>query len=120
MMGDQMKGAGVGSVDMNALRLLLWRKLRAGWQSAWVRRKTGRLRLADSLALGDRRSAGILEVEGRRYLIGTTAHAVTLLAELGGARSEAADGVGNGVGNGSDDLFRQGSPNAASGAESAA
>jgi len=86
------------------------------WQRAWVQRKAGRLRLADSLALGDRRSAGILEVEGRRFLIGTTAHVVTLLAELGGARSEAADGVGNG----SDDLFRQGSPNAASGAESAA
>ena len=106
----------MGKVELKALWFLLRKKLRAGWQSAWVRRKTGRLRLADSLALGDRRSAGILEVEGRRFLIGTTAHAVTLLAELGGARSETADGVGNG----SDDLFRQGSPNAASGAESAA
>jgi len=111
-----VKGAGVGQVEINALWFLLWKKLRAGWQSAWVRRTTGRLRLADSLALGDRRSAGILEVEGRRFLIGTTAHAVTLLAELGGARSEAADGVGNGTG----DLFRQRSAEGAPGTESAA
>ncbi len=116
MMGDQMKGAGVGSVDMNALRLLLWKKLRAGWQSAWVRRKTGRLRLADSLALGDRRSAGILEVEGRRFLIGTTAHAVTLLAELGGPQGAAGDGVANCE----VDLIGQRFAKAAPGTESAA
>ncbi len=88
---------------MDALRILLWKKLRAVWQRAWARRRTGRLRLADSLALGDRRSAGILEVEGRRFLIGTTAQAVTLLAELGGTQGAAADGVENGP----DDLFRQ-------------
>lgn len=105
---------------MNALRFLLWKKLRVAWQRAWVQRKTGRLRLADSLALGDRRSVGILEVEGRRFLIGTTAHAVTLLAELARAQSEAADGVANGVAHSMGDLLRQRFAKADPGAESAA
>ena len=48
------------------------------------RRAAGRLRLVDSLSLGERRFAGILELEGRRFLIGATSQAVTLLAELRG------------------------------------
>jgi len=36
----------------------------------------------DSLGLGERRSVAVLEVEGRRFLIGATQHAVTLLGEL--------------------------------------
>jgi flagellar biogenesis protein FliO len=67
---------------VNVLRLLLGKNLRAGWRQRWARRRLGRLRLADSLGLGDRRSVGILEVEGRRLLIGSTPQAVTLLAEL--------------------------------------
>jgi len=77
---------------MSALPLLLWKNLKAGWRRHWARQRMGRLRLADSLGLGDRRSAGILEVEGRRFLIGSTPHAVTLLAELGLRRDVAAPG----------------------------
>lgn len=58
-------------------------RVRAGWKGRWGRRRTGRLRLVESISLGDRRSAGILEIEGRRFLIGATPQAVTLLGELG-------------------------------------
>jgi flagellar biosynthesis protein FliO len=53
------------------------------WKAPWAaRRRVGRLRLVDSLGLGERRSVAVLEVEGRRFLVGTTPQAVTLLGEL--------------------------------------
>ncbi len=57
-------------------------RLRAYWKAHWTKRRTDRLRLVDSLGLGERRSVAVLEVEGRRFLIGATQHAVTLLGEL--------------------------------------
>ena len=59
--------------------LLRWKVLCLRW---WSRRPAKPLRLIASLSLGDRRFAGILEVEGRRFLIGTTPQTVTLLGEL--------------------------------------
>jgi flagellar biogenesis protein FliO len=70
---------GDGSVKFLG-RLLAYAK--RGWQASWAKRRTGRLRLVDSLGLGERRSVAVLEVEGRRFLIGATPHAVTLLGEL--------------------------------------
>ena len=68
-------------IGMKGAILHFWNTWLSRWQ-ARARRRTGRLRLVDSLALGERRFAGILEIEGRRFLIGTTPQAVTLLGEL--------------------------------------
>ena len=73
-----------------AARTLVWPitfvQILSRWRthclSLWARRPTKRLRLIESLGLGDRRFAGILEVDGRRFLIGTTPQTVTLLGEL--------------------------------------
>ena len=69
------------------------RGLRAYWFHQWRSRTSpARLRLVDSLSLGERRFAGVLELEGRRFLIGTTPHAITLLAELAPESSCAEPG----------------------------
>ena len=74
---------------MKSMILYFWNTCSTRWQAQRARRRAGRLRLVDSLALGERRFAGILEIEGRRFLIGTTPQAVTLLGELGSNSGEA-------------------------------
>lgn len=67
----------------------LWdRLLRLG------RRAPRRLRLCESLALGERRFVAVIEFERRRFLLGGTASSLVLLAQLGpateGAETNAA------------------------------
>lgn len=69
----------------------LLRTLRAG-ASAWrwlERRRSAqiaarRLRITETLSLGEKRFVSILEVEGMRYLIGGSADTIQLLATLQG------------------------------------
>mgnify|MGYP001555983101 CR=1 FL=1 len=57
-----------------------------GWDlKRWLakpRRRQRRLRMVETLSLGERRLVGVLEVDGREFLIGATSHAVTLLSNL--------------------------------------
>lgn len=57
-----------------------------GWDlKRWLgkpRRRQRRLRMVETLSLGERRLVGVLEVDGREFLIGATSHAVTLLGNL--------------------------------------
>ena len=46
------------------------------------RRRSRRLRMVETLSLGERRMVGVLEVDGREFLIGATAQSVALLSEL--------------------------------------
>ena len=80
----------------------------AGWRSCalalWERiarlgqRTPRRLRLAESLSLGERRFVAVVECEGSRFLLGGTASSLVLLARLQsespvpaeGCRSEAS------------------------------
>ncbi len=54
--------------------------------SAWLRtRRVGaerKLRLCDSVSLGEKRFAAVLEFEGQRFLVGGAAQSVQLLSEL--------------------------------------
>ncbi|MGH9466238.1 MAG: flagellar biosynthetic protein FliO [Terriglobales bacterium] len=59
-----------------------------GWDlRRWLAKPRGRrqrrLRLLETLALGERRFVGLVMVDGRELLVGATPHSMTLLAELG-------------------------------------
>ena len=55
-----------------------------------VRRARRRLRLQETLSLGDRRFLAIVELNGREFLLGCTQASVSLLKELPGAATRAA------------------------------
>jgi len=55
----------------------------------WRRRPRRKLRLCETLALGERRFLAVVEFERQRFLIGGTASSVALLSRLS-ARPEAA------------------------------
>ena len=62
-----------------------WLRIQSWWQRIWRlrRRPARRLRLAESLALGERRFVAVIEFEQRRFLVGGTSTSVVLLARLG-------------------------------------
>ncbi len=67
------------------LRMAL-KKLQAGWR--WVERKRSqqisakRLRVAETISLGEKRTLSIVTVDGSQYLIGSSAAGVQLLTKL--------------------------------------
>ena len=58
---------------------------------AWRERRPRRLRLCESLSLGDRRFVAVLEWEGSRFLLGATASSLTLLSRLDHQASSHTD-----------------------------
>ncbi|MGH9474938.1 MAG: flagellar biosynthetic protein FliO [Terriglobales bacterium] len=54
------------------------------WLASPRKRRARRLRLQETLSLGDRRFVALLVVDGRELLIGATPHSLTLLDDLGG------------------------------------
>jgi flagellar protein FliO/FliZ len=69
------------------------------WAAVWGLRRwsctplvgKGRLRLLESLNLGMGVRVVMLEAEGRRFLVGITPHAVSLLVQLPPAEEAAAE-----------------------------
>ena len=59
----------------------LWPKLQALWRTSRPQRQ---LRLRETLALGEKRFLAVVEYGGLRFLVGGTASALSLLAELPG------------------------------------
>lgn len=53
------------------------------WLARPHRRRQRRLRLIETLSLGERRFIGLLSIDGRELLIGATTHSLSLLTELG-------------------------------------
>jgi hypothetical protein len=67
---------------------------------AWIRAKyaqtaTKRLRVAETVSLGEKRFVSIVIVEGREFLIGGGSSGVTLLAQLGSESESAMTGLKN-------------------------
>jgi hypothetical protein len=64
----------------------VFEKLQAGWR--WVERKRSqqisakRLRVAETISLGEKRTLSIVTVDGSQYLIGSSAAGVQLLTTL--------------------------------------
>jgi len=56
-----------------------------------LRAPARKLRLCESLSLGERRAVVVLEFEGARYLVGATPASITLLSRLADADQ---DGIG--------------------------
>lgn len=56
-----------------------------------ARRTPKRLRLCESLALGERRFVAVVEFEGARFLLGGTATSLVLLSRLTDSRERAED-----------------------------
>ena len=61
-------------------------RLRRWWQTAWamhIRKAPRRLKLCESLSLGEKRVLAVVEYDKQRFLIGGGAQSVNLLARLG-------------------------------------
>jgi flagellar biogenesis protein FliO len=74
-------------------------KLQAGWR--WVERKRSqqisakRLRVAETISLGEKRTLSIVMVDGSQYLIGSSAGGVQLLTKLDESTRGAAGNEGS-------------------------
>ena len=54
------------------------------WQALpWVQRAPRQLRLCESLSLGGNRMVAVIQYEGQKFMVGGSAHSVSLLARLG-------------------------------------
>lgn len=67
-----------------------WNWLSAGAGVKLRSSKTRRLRLAETLSLGDKRFVSLVEVDGQTFLIGASSSGVSLLAECQGKRADPA------------------------------
>jgi len=70
----------------------IWKPARGIWQRllSLTRRPQRRLRLCESLPLGERRFVAVIEFENLRFLLGGTSASLVLLARLD-SRSGASD-----------------------------
>jgi hypothetical protein len=70
----------------------LWRRARACWERIlrFSRRAPRRLRLCESLPLGERRFVAVVEFERSRFLVGGTSASLVLLARLETATDKIA------------------------------
>jgi flagellar biogenesis protein FliO len=73
-----------GSTPALPARESLWRRGRALWQQLIEvgRRPPKRLRLCESLSMGDRRFVAVVAYERSRFLLGGTSGSLALLARL--------------------------------------
>lgn len=65
------------------LRSRWWEWIRGRLAGIAVRRTPRRLRLCETLVLGEKRFVAVIEFEGQRFLVGGGAASVNLLARLG-------------------------------------
>jgi flagellar biogenesis protein FliO len=69
----------------SALRSGWWAKLWQALPAVRVRRAPRQLQLCESLSLGEKRLVAVIQYEDQKFLVGGSAHSVSLLARLGGA-----------------------------------
>ena len=48
----------------------------------WSERKRSKLRLCETLSLGEKRFVAVVEFESSQFLLGGTSHSITLLSQL--------------------------------------
>jgi flagellar biogenesis protein FliO len=69
----------------------LLERLFAAIKSVRIERRERRLRLCESLALGDKRSVAVVEFEEQRFLLAITSSSISLLQSLGPTTSAGDD-----------------------------
>jgi hypothetical protein len=95
--------------SLSGLQGIAWRDfcskmLRRAWSFLHARYKistTKRLRVSETISLGEKRFVAIVAVEGREFLIGGGVSGVSLLAQLGsatGAASDCGEKIGDSLG----------------------
>jgi flagellar biogenesis protein FliO len=67
------------------LRPTWWERMLGLFASVRVGRKPRRLRLCESLSLGEKRFVAVIQYEGQQFLVGGGAGSLNLLARLGEA-----------------------------------
>ena len=84
MQGEGMQGEGMATNAWSIPGGLWWLRVRSCWAHIAKLRRSNprRLRLAETLPLGERRFVAVLEFEQFRFLLGGTASALVLLARL--------------------------------------
>jgi len=78
-----MNSAVAGRVTHEPAWLVLWARLSGWWRQAGARSRHRRLRLCETLSLGEKRFVAVVQFETQRFLIGGGASSVNLLARLG-------------------------------------
>jgi flagellar biogenesis protein FliO len=68
-----------------ALPTSWWARLRRALPAVAIQRRPRQLRLCESLSLGEKRVVAVIQYEGQKFLVGGSAHSVTLLTRLGTA-----------------------------------
>lgn len=66
----------------------LWVRLRAALAGVRIQRRQRRLRLCETLSLGDKRLIALVEYENHRFLVAATPQRISLLQSLGPATDE--------------------------------
>jgi len=66
----------------------LWLRLRAALAGVKIQRRQRRLRLCETLSLGDKRLIALVEYENQRFLVAATPQRISLLQSLGPATDE--------------------------------
>jgi flagellar biogenesis protein FliO len=66
----------------------LWRRVRATTASVSVHRRHRRLRLCETLSLGEKRIVAVVQFDEQRFLIAATPQNISLLQSLGSAPAE--------------------------------
>ena len=74
------------SLALAEVRVNIWNRLRTVAQSAFRQRRGRKLRVCETLALGDKRQLMIVECGERRLLIGAAGNFLATLTELGEGR----------------------------------
>lgn len=72
-------------ITLASLRPTWWERLLEMFASVRVSRKPRRLRLCESLSLGEKRFVAVIQYEGQQFLVGGSAGSLSLLARLGEA-----------------------------------
>jgi flagellar biogenesis protein FliO len=82
---DVSRSAPASSGAATGIAIEGWRRLRLWWERfrRFSRRAPRRLRLCESLPLGERRFVAVVEFERSRFLVGGTTSSLVLLARLG-------------------------------------
>ncbi len=61
----------------------LWSQIARALSACHLEKRAKRLRLCESVSLGDKRLVAVIEYEGRTFLVGGGPQSVTLLTRLG-------------------------------------
>ena len=60
----------------------LWARLAAGARKIQVRQNKKRLRVCETVPLGDKRFVAVIQVDDQQFLLGGSSNSITLLAQL--------------------------------------